>query len=143
MGMSQTEQIAQRVHVEVSRALLAEPAAPGRIHDLVAAQLKAEFKTKGATSKDVIGGVCRAAMSAVVLAGRDAADGAVEIVQAVADIVQERSGDPMRTLGYALEGIAASAAAGGRQEVGRIGMAIDSKFMGAGATFSEFAAKHK
>jgi len=141
--MNQADQIAQRVQVEVSRVLLAEPPAPGKIHDLVAAQLKAEFKTKGATSKDVIGGACRAAMAAVVLSGRDAAEGAVEIVQAVVDIVQERSGDPMRTLGYALEGIAASAAAGGRQEVGRIGMAIDAKFMGAGSIFSEYAAKSK
>lgn len=115
----------------------------GKIEPLFLQVLRSELQKPGATTKVVLTEGCHGALSGLLLAGKDVRACAVDILKAVALVVQERSGDPMTTMGYALEGIARIAPAVNRNTLAEIGTEIDSAFMGAGETFSALAAKYQ
>jgi hypothetical protein len=119
-----------------------EPDIQNKVEAFFLGVLRAELLKPGATTRTVLIEACHGALNGLLLAGKDVRVGAVEVLRAVALIVQERSGDPMTTMGYALEGIARIAPAVRPDTVAEIGSEIDSVFMGAGETFRDFAAKH-
>jgi hypothetical protein len=73
---------------------------------------------------------------------KDACVGAVEVLKGLTHIIQERSGDPMRTMDYALEGVARIGSVISSAKLSDIEHHIEQEFMGAGEHFSVHAAQY-
>ncbi|HAH05944.1 MAG TPA: hypothetical protein DCM05_05330 [Elusimicrobia bacterium] len=138
-----SELIKESVQKQFFAKFESEPDLQGKVEPLFLEVLRVELLKPGATTKAVLIEGCHGALSGLLLAGKDVRACAVDILKAVALVVQERSGDPMTTMGYALEGIARIAPAVHRDTVAQIANEIDSAFMGAGETFSAFASKYQ
>jgi len=139
--MTEEHPIKVRVQKDIQLQLVSEPDPAAKVGELVTAHLRKEFSEPGASSKEVIANVCHGAMSAVILVGASLPQSAMNTVQAVGHIVQERSGDPMKTMTYAFEGIARVAPVASRDDIAKITNDIDSQLMGAGQIFSDLVMK--
>jgi hypothetical protein len=143
MRMPEGSQLQQRIQKDISAKLMGESDPVSKLRPIVEELLRAELKKPGATTKSVLRDVCHGAMGAMVLLNKDVRHGSVEVLKAVSVFVTERSGDPMTTMGYALDGIARIAPAIDRNLVAEIGSEIEAAFMGAGQMFNDIVNKQK
>ncbi|MFA5138405.1 MAG: hypothetical protein WC728_04160 [Elusimicrobiota bacterium] len=131
------------IQKDISARLMGEPDPVSKLRPIVEELLRAELKKPGASTKPVLRDVCHGAMGAMVLLNKDVRHGSVEVLKAVSVFITERSGDPMTTMSYALDGIARIAPAIDRKLVAEIGAEIESAFMGAGQMFNDIINKQK
>ncbi len=141
--MTQGSPLKERVQKDVQARFLSGENPMGTLAEVVETCLRDELKKPGAATKDVIDAVCHGALSGLVVSGADVPAGAMQVLKSVGSIVQERSGDPMRTMTYALEGMARIASVAGPGVMEKIGSGIDAQFMGAGQIFSDLSAKYR
>ncbi|MBI5622288.1 MAG: hypothetical protein HY924_00770 [Elusimicrobia bacterium] len=103
---------------------------------------RTELAKPGATTKKVLSETCHGVLSGLLLLDKDVVVGAVETLKSLTQIIQERSGDPMRTMSYALEGVARIGSAVSSGTLSDINDKIEAEFMGAGEQFSQFAEQY-
>ncbi|MBI5211384.1 MAG: hypothetical protein HY927_15525 [Elusimicrobia bacterium] len=140
--MADHSALCEKVKNAVVVSLKHDPQAHLKVGALVLEMMQAEMKKPGATTKFVLEEVCLGAMHGLLLAEHDLAAGAVEILKALVHLIQERSGDPMTTMGYALEGIARIAPVVSGHALSDIGGHIEAAFTGAGQEFGALVDKH-
>lgn len=133
----------ESVKSEVVAKFKNDPEAPLHAGPYVLEIIRSELKKPGATTKSVLEEGCHGAMSGLVLIDKDVIAGAVEVLKALVQMIQERSGDPMKTMGYALDGIARIASAVPKEKIAEMSTQIEATFMGAGEEFSNRAAKYR
>ncbi|MBI5242324.1 MAG: hypothetical protein HY922_01415 [Elusimicrobia bacterium] len=141
--MAEKSAFYESVKREVVAKLRHDPEAHIKAGPLVLGLICSELRRPGATTKLVLEDGCYGAMSGLVLIDKDVIAGAVEVLKAVVQVVQERSGDPMKTMGYALDGIARIASAVPPDKIAEMSSQIEATFMGAGQEFSDRAAKYR
>ncbi|MFA6319201.1 MAG: hypothetical protein WC943_17445 [Elusimicrobiota bacterium] len=119
-----------------------DPQAHLHVAPLVLEFTRTELAKPGSATKRVLTETCHGVLSGLVLLDKDIKVGAIETLKGLTAILQERSGDPMRTMCYALEGIARIGTSVAPGVLSDIRDDIEAEFMGAGEQFSKFTAPY-
>lgn len=142
-GMAENSALCEKVKNAVVAGLKDDPKAAENVGPLVEKIVAAELKQPGATTKTVLGDCCLGAMRGLVFMEKDLPAGAVSIMKSLVHIVQDRSGDPMRTMNYAIEGLARIASVVQKDAVHAISSRLEAEIMGTGQEFNSFVEKHR
>ncbi|MBI4677019.1 MAG: hypothetical protein HY748_05495 [Elusimicrobia bacterium] len=140
--MPETDPIFEAVKAAVVSRLKDDPQAQLHVGPIILELVRAELEKPGAATKRAMAEACHGAMSALLLLDKDLCVGAVEVLKGLTHILQERSGDPMQTMDYALEGISRIGASISSGLLSDIEHHIETEFMGAGEHFSRHAEKY-
>lgn len=134
---------------------LAREIVSARLHDIAAApdaaaEIACKIIVSGVQSTRrrqdphiTIMGVCRGVMSGMLIIDKDLCATAVAMLKSMAGLAQEIHLDPMQTMTWAMEGIAAVVVMSAGDLQLQMTDAIDDNFMGAGAVFAELCAQAK
>ncbi len=141
--MAENSALCEKVKNEVSARLKDDPRAAENVGPLVLGIVAAELKRPGATTRTVLEDCCLGAMRGLVLIEKDLPAGAVSVMKSLVHLVQERSGDPMQTMSYAVEGLARIASVASRETIHAISERLESELMGTGQEFTALAQKHR
>ena len=139
--MAEDNPLVKQIQTEFQTKLQFDENWTAKVAELVEKSIRDELNKPGASTKATVGNVCHGTMRGIVLSEKDAGEGVVQVLKAIGVIAQERSGDPMQTMTYALEGISRIAKVCPPQTLTNIQGSIESHFMGAGGLFIDLCAK--
>jgi hypothetical protein len=141
--MTEHSALCDKVKDAVLAGLKDDPQAAENVGPFVEKIVGLELKQPGATTRAVLEDCCLGAMRGLVLLEKDLPAGAVSIMKALVHLVQDRSGDPMKTMSYAVEGLARIASALQPDALHAIAARLESELMGTGREFSAAVEKHR
>ncbi|MBI5239663.1 MAG: hypothetical protein HY926_04265 [Elusimicrobia bacterium] len=141
--MAENSALCEKVKNAVVAGLKDDPQAAESVGPLILQIVTLELKQPGATTRAVLVDCCLGAMRGLVLIEKDLPAGAVAILKALAHLVQERSGDPMKTMSYAVEGLAYIASVVQPDALHAIATRLEAEIMGTGQEFSSFVEKQR
>ena len=128
------EKLAREITAERLRDLSGAPAAAAEIAAKIIASAVNSTKDHHGERITVVG-VCRGVMTGLVMIDKELPDAAIAILQRMTTLAQELHLDPMETMTWAMEGIAAVAVVSQAEAKNAIRGRIDERFMGAGEIF--------